>query len=190
MKVLGLDTSNKFLIISLMENNQEVYFSNLQIYRNASELANVEIDKAFKAVGWFPKDLEAIVVTRGPGSFTGIRIAMSVAKVMATTLDIPLYSLSSLNFYAGLKSTSVILDARSDKAYYGEYDNGKTLREEMLTIDQIKKINPKNLIGETSLINGEDKFLPLENNFLELKEYWRKESALEAKPDYYKSNLW
>ena len=189
MKVLGLDTSNKFLVISLMENDQEVYFVNLDVYRNASEITNTEIDAAFKAVGWSPKDLEAIVVTRGPGSFTGIRIAMSIAKVMATTLNIPLYSLSSLNFYAGLKSTSVILDARSSKAYYGEFIEGKTIYEAMLSLDEIKEKDSLSIIGEVSLLGGKDKFLSLENNFLNLKDFWKLESALDAKPDYYKSNL-
>ena len=189
MKFLGLDTSNKFLVISLMDKDQEVFFSKLEVYRNASELTNMEIDKAFKAVGWHPSDLDAVVVTRGPGSFTGIRIAMSIAKVLATTLNIPLYSLSSLNFYAGLKDTSVILDARSAKAYYGEFKDGKTISEEMLKLEEIKDKDPSNIIGEVSLLGGEDKFLSLEKHFLDLKDFWRLESALEAKPDYYKSNL-
>lgn len=189
MKVLGLDTSNKFLVISLMENDTEIFFSNLDVYRNASEITNLEIDRAFKAVGWIPQDLGAIVVTRGPGSFTGIRIAMSIAKVMATTLDIPLYSLSSLNFYAGLKNTSVILDARSAKGYYGEFSAGKTIYEAMLKVDEIENKTYDSIIGEVSLISGADNFLSLKNNFINLKNFWKLESALEAKPDYFKRVL-
>lgn len=189
MKILGLDTSNKFIIISLMEEYKEVYFKKINVYRNASELTNLEIDKAFKEVGWKPKELESVVVTKGPGSFTGVRIAMSIAKVLTTTLSIPLYTISSLKFYAGLKSAAVILDARSNKVYYGNFEKGKTVKEEMIQIKDIENQKVFPSIGELSIIDKEDNFNLLENNFIDLKEFWIKESSLEAKPQYFKSNL-
>ena len=189
MKVLGLDTSNKFVIINLMENNKVVHHIKLEVYRNASELTNQEIDQAFKAIGWKAKDLDAVVTTRGPGSFTGIRIGMSIAKVICTTFDIPLYSLSSLNYYAGLNDTSVILDARSKKVYYGEYTQGKTIVEEMITIDELASKDYNNIIGELSVIDQEDSFEDLKNNFIDLKPFWKEESYFDAQPEYIKSNL-
>lgn len=189
MKILGLDTSNKFVIINLIENDKVVYFKKLDVYRNASEITNYQIDLAFKAVAWKASDLEAVVVTRGPGSFTGIRIGMTIAKVICTTFKIPLYSLTSLNYYAGLNDTAVILDARSNKAYFGEYKDGITLNEAMLNLDEIKSKDYQNIIGELSILNKEDNFLDLKEHFILLKDFWRKESYLEAKPEYYKSNL-
>lgn len=189
MKCLGLDTSNKFVIISLMDNNEVVYYDKLDVYRNASEITNYQINLAFKQVNWVPTDLDCVVVTRGPGSFTGIRIGMSIAKVICTTLDIPLYSISSMNYYAGLNDVAVVLDARSNKAYYGKYKAGKTIVESMYPIDEVKTFNDKNIIGELSILNLDDHFLDLKDNFLLLKEFWRNESSLEAKPDYYKSNI-
>lgn len=189
MKILGLDTSNKFLVITLIEDDKVVYHIRLEVYRNASEITNHQIDLAFKEVGWRAKDLDAVVTTRGPGSFTGIRIGMSIAKVICTTFDIPLYSISSLNYYAGLEDTAVILDARSNKAYFGEYNEGKTLNEAMLTIEEIKAKTINNIIGELKVLDKEDKFLDLRDNFLLLKDFWREESYLDAKPDYYKSNI-
>lgn len=189
MKILGLDTSNKFVIITLMESDKVIYHDKLDVYRNASEITNYKIDLAFKKVNWKPKDLNAVVVTRGPGSFTGIRIGMSIAKVMTSTLDIDLYSLSSMNYYAGLNDLSVVLDARSSKGYYGKYKNGKTIIEDLYTIEAIKDLKNESFIGELSILGLEDKFLDLKDNFILLKHFWRKESYFDAKPDYYKSNL-
>lgn len=189
MKVLGLDTSNKFVVITLMQDDQVVYHNKLDVYRNASEITNYQIDLAFKIVDWKAKDLDAVVVTRGPGSFTGIRIGMSIAKVITTTFKIPLYSISSLKYYAGLHNTAVILDARSKKGYYGEYSNGKTIIEDMFTLDEIKAKKYDNILGEVSIIGSVDKFLDTKQHFLDLKEFWKKESSLDAKPEYYKSNL-
>lgn len=189
MKVLGLDTSNKFVIITLMDNNQVVFHKKLDVYRNASEITNYQIDLAFNEVGWKAQNLDAVVVTRGPGSFTGIRIGMSIAKVITTTFKIPLYSLSSLKYYAGLHNTAVVLDARSNKGYYGQYKNGETLIEDMFTIKEIKSKQYPHIIGEVSILDSVDKFLDSKSHFLDLKAYWQKESSLDAKPEYYKSNL-
>lgn len=189
MKYLGLDTSNKFVIISLMDNNKVIYHNKLDVYRNASEITNYQIDLAFKQVDWTPSDLDGVIVTRGPGSFTGIRIGISIAKVICTTLNIPLYSINSMNYYAGLNDLAVVLDARSNKAYYGKYKDGETLTEGMYPLDEVNKFKDKNIIGELSILDLEDKFLDLKDNFLLLKDFWRKESSLDAKPDYYKSNI-
>ncbi len=190
MKVLGLDTSNKFLTITLMDDDKVIFHIKLDVYRNASEITNYQIDAAFKEAGWKPSDLDAVVTTRGPGSFTGIRIGMSIAKVICTTLNIPLYSLSSLNYLAGIKDVSVVIDARSSKVYYGEYKNGKTLKEGMYNIEALELVKNQEIIGEASILGLEDKFYDLKDNFILLRQYWQKESALDAKPEYYKSNLW
>lgn len=190
MKYLGLDTSNKFVIISLMDNNEVIYHNKLEVYRNASEITNYQIDLAFIEVNWKPSDLDGVIVTRGPGSFTGIRIGISIAKVISTTLNIPLYSINSMNYYAGLNDLAVVLDARSNKAYYGKYKGGKTIIEGMYSIDQVNEFKDENIIGELSIFDLKDNFLNLKDNFLLLKKFWRNESSLDAKPDYYKSNLW
>lgn len=189
MKILGLDTSNKFLIITLMENDKVIFHNRLEVYRNASEITNDEIDQAFKSVNWKAKDLDAVVTTRGPGSFTGIRIAMSIAKVICTTFNIPLYSLSSMNYYAGLNKISVILDARSNKVYYGEYNNGETLFEAMIPLDEVASKEYNNILGELSVLDQEDQWPDLKDNFILLKPFWKLESAFDAKPEYFKSNL-
>lgn len=189
MKYLALDTSNKFVIISLIDDKTTIYHQKIAAYRNASEITNQKIAQAFNAVGWQSKDLGGVVVTRGPGSFTGVRIGMTIAKVLATTLTIPLYTLSSMHYYAGLNDVSVILDARSQKVYYGRYQGGKVLKEGLYQLEDLENLDDQALIGEKSVLGKKDYFLPLDDHFLLLKADWRLESAFEAKPDYYKSNL-
>ena len=187
MYYLGIDTSNKYLIISIFSDEEVVYFKQEKGKRNASERCNILIKEAFESCDIMPKDLKAIVVTRGPGSFTGVRIGMSIAKVLAMTLDIDLYSLSSLEYFVGLNTSKIILDARSKKVFLGEVNKGKLVSEELVSIDSLD-LN-LDYLGDTSLINQIDNYLVLKNHFLDLKESWIKESYFDAKPTYLKSNI-
>lgn len=185
MYYLGIDTSNKFIIVSIFNDNEVLYFKKSISERNASELLNQYIATAFEAVDITVNELAGIVVVAGPGSFTGVRIAMTAAKVLAFTLDIPLYSLSAFNYYAGLNDTTTILDARSNKAYVGEVKSGKVVNEQLLNVDEI--IVSDNMVGDLSLFNKPDNYGKLENNFLALKAHWQLESNLDAKPMYMKN---
>lgn len=67
--------------------------------------------------------VKAIYVTSGPGSYTGVRIGVLVAKTLAHELQVPLYAINTLAlFYAGLNN-NVVLDARGKK--YFKYDGHK-----------------------------------------------------------------
>ena len=84
----------------------------------ADMLAMAEVDK---------KELTAIAVAAGPGSFTGLRIGASTAKGMAQALDIPIVPVSTLEGLAyGLQGVETlvcpIMDARRSQAYYGIYE--------------------------------------------------------------------
>jgi tRNA threonylcarbamoyl adenosine modification protein YeaZ len=75
-----------------------------------------------------PQDLTGIVVGRGPGSFTGVRIAAATARGMATALEIPLWALSSLAAGAiscgddsGVRPRYILFDARGDRVYAACY---------------------------------------------------------------------
>ncbi len=186
MYYLGIDTTNKYLVVSIFNDEEILYFYQEEANRNVSENLNLEIDKAFKKLNIKPKDLTAVVVTRGPGSFTGVRIGLSVAKVLAMILNIDLYSVSSNDYYSGNTLLPVILDARSKKVFYGKYTNG-ILSEEIISIDDLEDL--ESVKGEGSLIGLEDDFANLDKNFLIIKDKWRKESALDAVPTYLKRNI-
>jgi tRNA threonylcarbamoyladenosine biosynthesis protein TsaB len=82
------------------------------------------------------RDIEAIVVVSGPGSFTGIRVGLSTAKGLAEGAGIPLIAVSRLALLAnasGLPHVLAAVDAGRGEYYVGEYRNGNNLGEVLLS---------------------------------------------------------
>jgi tRNA threonylcarbamoyladenosine biosynthesis protein TsaB len=82
------------------------------------------------------RDVEAIVVVNGPGSFTGIRVGVSTAKGLAEGAGIPLIAVSRLALLSnasGLPHVLVAIDAGRGEYYVGEYRNGHKLSEMLLS---------------------------------------------------------
>jgi tRNA threonylcarbamoyladenosine biosynthesis protein TsaB len=85
------------------------------------------------------RDVEAIVVVNGPGSFTGIRVGLSTAKGLAEGAGIPLIALSRLALLAnaaGLPHVLAAVDAGRGEYYVGEYRNGNKLSEMLLNSEE------------------------------------------------------
>jgi tRNA threonylcarbamoyladenosine biosynthesis protein TsaB len=81
------------------------------------------------------RDVEAIVVVNGPGSFTGIRVGLSTAKGLAEGAGIPVIAISRLALLAnasGLPHVLAAIDAGRGEYYVGEYRNGHKLSEMLL----------------------------------------------------------
>lgn len=188
MLTLCLDTSHKYLVIGLIKD--DVIISNLmqESWKRQSETILPEIDKALKTLELSPKDIDQIVITAGPGSFTGVRIAMTIAKLLGSLTAIEIFTISTLQLYAGDQDALVVLDARGGRAYCGRYTN--YIGDEMiLTLDDIQKlINEDTLIiGDGKLIDYEDYYPDIVNNFLICKPYWLKVDNIDLlKPIYFK----
>ncbi len=85
------------------------------------------------------RDVEAIVVVNGPGSFTGIRVGLSTAKGLAEGAGIPLIAVSRLALLAGSSALPHVLaaiDAGRGEYYVGEYQNGQNLGEVLLSEEE------------------------------------------------------
>lgn len=98
------------------------------------EQLHVFIDRILKNHQLSPKNLDAIAVSIGPGSYTGLRIGVAAAKGLAFALDIPLIGISTLESIANLNTTGsrftiACLDARRMEVYAAVYE-GVTLLEE------------------------------------------------------------
>lgn len=81
-------------------------------------------------------DLQAIVVVRGPGSFTGIRVGLSTAKGLAAAANIPIIAISRLALLAsvsGLPHVFAVIPAGREEYYAGEYREGRMVRESLLS---------------------------------------------------------
>jgi len=89
------------------------------------------IEQLMAAVKWTPAELERVIVTTGPGSYTGIRIGVTTAKTLAYTLQIPLVGVSALRLMAAAPNTDLpvvsLIDARRGNAYIGHYQHNEPL---------------------------------------------------------------
>ena len=100
MKTLAIDTSNQTLAVAVVDGQEVLGQSQTMAIKNHSTALMPAIDGLMQAVGMAPKELEQIVVAKGPGSYTGLRIGVTTAKTLAQTLNIPLIGVSSLKAVA------------------------------------------------------------------------------------------
>lgn len=126
-KTIAFDTSNQPLSVALLDADNVIAQIETNISRNQSEQLLPAIDQLVMDAGWQPTDLDRVVVSAGPGSYTGLRIGVTTAKTLAYTLGIELAGVSSL----GLLATNVtdtdalivpMMDARNDNMYAAAYE--------------------------------------------------------------------
>ena len=138
---LFLDTSTKYLCIGIAKDNEIIYKFQQEAIKKQSELTIPFLQKALAEVNISLNDIDEVNVTIGPGSFTGIRIGMCIAKVLASMKNIPLKAISSLNAYASLGRKIVILDAKAKRVYLGIYNNNeKVIDECVVEIEAFKEM--------------------------------------------------
>lgn len=187
MKTLCMDTSHRYLVLALVEDEKVVASHMEEAWKKQSETIFVELIKLMEEANWNVDEINEVVITRGPGSYTGIRIAMSIAKVLCSRKHIKLSTISTLQLYAGLKDTYVMLDARSNRAYFGNYKNGVLIEECIKTLDEIKMISDKEIIGDTDLIGLNKQPIDFVANFVALKNQYKiEENVHTVVPEYLK----
>lgn len=173
-----MDSAYRHLVIGLYENDVLICGTMKEAFKKQSEELFVELVKWMEEANWQSDDIDEVIIADGPGSYTGLRIAMSVAKVLCTQKKIPLYAISTLQLYAGLhKHSLVLLDARSSRAYVGILDQGELKEEKILTIDEIEKVvksSTYTIFGDGELINSRTEKPDFLTNFIALRPYYRK----------------
>lgn len=138
---LFLDTSTKYLCIGIAKDHKVIYKFQQEAIKKQSELTIPFLQKALSEVNISLDDIDEVNVTIGPGSFTGIRIGMCIAKVLASMKNIPLKAIFSLNAYASLGKKIVILDAKAKRVYLGIYNNNeKVIDECVVEIETLKEM--------------------------------------------------
>ena len=133
MKVLAFDTSSKALSLAILEDKQILAETTINIKKNHSITLMPAIDFLMASLDWTPKDLDRIVVAEGPGSYTGLRIAVATAKTLAHTLNIELIGMSSLLSLVPRQQEGLLvplMDARRNNVYAGFYENAKPVMPE------------------------------------------------------------
>lgn len=141
MKILAIDTSNQPLAVALYADGQVLSYRETNQSRNHSLQLLPFIAEMMTEVQWQPTELERVVVAQGPGSYTGVRIGVTTAKTLATTLGIELVGVSSLlTLAANVEDSQTlvvpIFDARNDNLYGAVYQN-----QQVIWPDQHTNIN-------------------------------------------------
>lgn len=127
--ILGVDTSAEDLVV-ILERQGKIFESRRRAGLRHSESLMPLIDRLLADAGGKASDLDLLVCTRGPGSFTGLRIGMSTLKGLSSALGIPLVSLPTLDILAGPEAlwpggTLPVLDARKKRIYTAFYQGGE-----------------------------------------------------------------
>ncbi|WP_268912802.1 tRNA (adenosine(37)-N6)-threonylcarbamoyltransferase complex dimerization subunit type 1 TsaB [Lentilactobacillus sp. SPB1-3] len=135
MKILAIDTSNKPLTVAVLDNNELLATETITTHQKHAEFLLPVIEDLVNKASLKPVDIDRIVVATGPGSYTGVRMATTVAKTLAMTLNIELVPVSSLlNIALTVGKVdgfiNPIFDARNDNMYTGLYKwDGENLAE-------------------------------------------------------------
>lgn len=193
MITLGLDTSFHFLSLVLMKDNKVIASVQKEALKQQSETILSELDNLFKSVNLKPSDLNQIVISKGPGSYTGLRIAMSIAKIIGSIANIQVYTLSSLQLLAGLEeNVSILIDARAERVYFARYDKGlAVIKDGIYTLEEAKEyIQESDIVyGHLHLLNMDDKWPNYISHYLDLKDHWENVNDLDhLSPSYFKEH--
>lgn len=189
MLTLCMDTSHIFLALGLIRDDIVIARYQEKCWKKQSEEIFPSLISMCDGAGVKPEDIDQIVISRGPGSYTGVRIAMTIAKVFCAMADKPIYTISTLNLYAGLKKCRVVMDARGKRVYTCTFENGNATSEEKaeFIVDLMPELGSLKIIGDGNLVNGEDNWPDIIQNFLDLKDKWVKADNVHlVVPDYLK----
>lgn len=179
MLILGIDTSTKICTCSIFDSeNGVIAETSLSVKKNHSNIVMPIIDNLFKISDLTINDIDKIAVAIGPGSFTGVRIALGIAKGLAMALNKPLIAVNELDILEAIADGNEneiipLIDARKERVYY-KYQN-KYIDDYLINLisnfDKNKKyifvgdgaINYKNILKD----NLEDNaiVLPMYNAF-------------------------
>ena len=128
MLILGIDTSTKICTCSIFDSeNGVIAETSLSVKKNHSNIVMPIIDNLFKISDLTINDIDKIAVAIGPGSFTGVRIALGIAKGLAMALNKPLIAINELDILEAIASGNEneiipLIDARKERVYY-KYQN-------------------------------------------------------------------
>lgn len=168
MNYLAIDTSTTISTVTIANDTEILGDFNVNQSKTHSESLVPMIETLLSLLGMTIKDIDKFIIAQGPGSFTGLRIGMTVAKTLAQIEKKDLITISTLKAMAA-GSTSKraklpLIDARSTRVYGALYDENleEIIPENLYEIDDLARmVNEKGLeIEMIGLLNDKyfDKF--------------------------------
>lgn len=189
MITLCMDTSHTWLVVGLIKDDTIIGKIQENCWKKQSEELFPKIIELMDSLLLKPEDIDQIVISKGPGSYTGVRIAMTVAKVFCSMRNLPIYTISTLLLYAGMKNCRVIMDARGKRVYTALFKDGEVVdKEQVIEISELN-IGDEEIIGDGSLVGKEDRWPDIVDNFKDLKAKWESwDNVHLVVPEYLKSS--
>ena len=195
MYQLLLDSSNMYLSVGLAKDGKVVDSIFYNAWQRQSELMVTEVDNILKRNKVDKKELDSIVVGIGPGSYTGVRIGVTIAKTIAYALKIKVYAKSSLSLLAiDDKPTICLFNARSGRSYFAVYQGKKCIVKDCVipneeVLDYIDKHPDYLLSGDTSQIGKESAAFDIIKKLADYDENELVKNIFELNPIYLKDLL-
>ena len=212
MKLLALETANEQCSVSIVDETQELFFQLDARAKAQTQTILPMIEQAFTQLGLSASELTAIAFSRGPGSFSGVRINAAVTQALAWANDLPVVPVSSLQALAqaayrvaSLTAVTAVLDARMKEVYIASFElNSQGImqavdEEQLLNYDDASQVVKFELVGSGSaLIKPEQiQYKDLSATAQDIATIARADveqkkwvSAEQALPVYLRDNAW
>ena len=132
-RILSIETSTSICSVAIHEQGELIALAEIKEPGAHAEKLLLLVDELFEKAGLSFADLDAVAVSQGPGSYTGLRIGVSTAKGIAYALEIPLIGINTLQAMAASQSVApgdyvvAVLDARRKEVYTQTF--GDSLQE-------------------------------------------------------------
>jgi tRNA threonylcarbamoyladenosine biosynthesis protein TsaB len=160
MRGLALETSGRIGSVAAVADGvvvaEETFAHGLQ---HAAQIVPI-LDRLTRAQGWTPRDVQELYVSAGPGSFTGLRIAVTLAKTMALATGVKLVAVPTVrvlveNAPPDARHAIIVLDAKRDQIFTARFERvgNEWIEREPAKLDSLTAMlerspRPVHLIGE------------------------------------------
>ncbi len=198
MRYLYIDTSSSFLYSGIVSEGKLVASITEQMDNDLSRITLKKISEMFDEANLKPNDIDKIIVVNGPGSFTGIRVGITIAKTYAWGLNKDITKISSLEAMATSVNNDKVkiplLDARRNYVYSAIYDNDNVILKDChIKLDDLfEEINK--LSKDFCIITNDEIDIPYEKveykpDILKIVEKYKDREKINphvVNPDYLK----
>lgn len=188
-----LDSSNTSLTVALAYKETLLESISYEAWQCQSEHMIPELNKLMVKYAVTYKDVDKVIVAIGPGSYTGVRIALTIAKTIYVASKCKIYPVSSLRIQkCGQKPSICLINARSERSYFGVYEDDKVIVEDRVASNDevMKYINehPHYVVcGNTSYLGIEGYQSDYASEMFSLLKFLKPcEEAYSLKPKYLK----
>lgn len=186
MRTLYIDTANDDLVLAILEDDKLLNKLEKNCKNEHSIYTVSCLDELLKSCNLLPNDINNIMVVNGPGSFTGVRIGVTVAKTYAYILKKDIILVSSLKALAlstPNKIAITLIDAKNSNYYMGIYDmfdndvTYETFSTKEEVIQKIEQYQDATVVSNKNLTIGDYKVKKVDLDIEAIVKYYKNEES-------------